>query len=162
MFPLQGRILSKRGMGKAGFIDIQDQSGRIQCYVRKDHLGDEEYEWFKKYDIGDIIGVRGEVFRTQKGQISVKADEVKLLSKSLLPLPEKWHGLKDTELRYRQRYVDLIVNPDVKKAFVMRSRFIRHMRSYLDERGYIEVETPVLNTIAGGAAAVLLLPITIR
>ena len=148
-----GRILSKRGMGKAGFIDIQDQSGRIQCYVRKDHLGDEEYEWFKKYDIGDIIGVRGEVFRTQKGQISVKADEVKLLSKSLLPLPEKWHGLKDTELRYRQRYVDLIVNPDVKKAFVMRSRFIRHMRSYLDERGYIEVETPVLNTIAGGAAA---------
>ena len=148
-----GRILSKRGMGKAGFIDIQDQSGRIQCYVRKDHLGDEEYEWFKKYDIGDIIGVRGEVFRTQKGQISVKADEVKLLSKSLLPLPEKWHGLKDTELRYRQRYVDLIVNPDVKKAFVMRSRFIRHMRGYLDERGYIEVETPVLNTIAGGAAA---------
>ena len=108
----------------------------------KDHLGDEEYEWFKKYDIGDIIGVQGEVFRTQKGQISVKADEVKLLSKSLLPLPEKWHGLKDTELRYRQRYVDLIVNPDVKKAFVMRSRFIRHMRSYLDERGYIEVGDP--------------------
>ncbi len=148
-----GRILSKRGMGKAGFIDIQDQSGRIQSYVRKDHLGDEEYEWFKKYDIGDIIGIKGEVFRTQKGQISVKADEVKLLSKSLLPLPEKWHGLKDTELRYRQRYVDLIVNPDVKKAFVMRSKFIRHMRNYLDERGYIEVETPVLNTIAGGAAA---------
>ena len=148
-----GRILSKRGMGKAGFIDIQDQSGRIQSYVRKDHLGDEEYEWFKKYDIGDIIGIKGEVFRTQKGQISVKADEVKLLSKSLLPLPEKWHGLRDTELRYRQRYVDLIVNPDVKKAFVMRSKFIRHMRNYLDERGYIEVETPVLNTIAGGAAA---------
>ena len=116
-------------------------------------MGDEEYEWFKKYDIGDIIGIKGEVFRTQKGQISVKADEVKLLSKSLLPLPEKWHGLKDTELRYRQRYVDLIVNPDVKKAFVMRSKFIRHMRNYLDERGYIEVETPVLNTIAGGAAA---------
>lgn len=126
-----GRILSKRGMGKAGFIDIQDQSGRIQSYVRKDHLGDEEYEWFKKYDIGDIIGIKGEVFRTQKGQISVKADEVKLLSKSLLPLPEKWHGLRDTELRYRQRYVDLIVNPDVKKAFVMRSKFIRHMRNYL-------------------------------
>ena len=116
-------------------------------------MGDEEYEWFKKYDIGDIIGIKGEVFRTQKGQISVKADEVKLLSKSLLPLPEKWHGLRDTELRYRQRYVDLIVNPDVKKAFVMRSKFIRHMRNYLDERGYIEVETPVLNTIAGGAAA---------
>lgn len=121
--PLQTRY------GKSqGFIDIQDQSGRIQSYVRKDHLGDEEYEWFKKYDIGDIIGIKGEVFRTQKGQISVKADEVKLLSKSLLPLPEKWHGLKDTELRYRQRYVDLIVNPDVKKAFVMRSKFIRHMR----------------------------------
>ncbi|MDD3193984.1 MAG: lysine--tRNA ligase [Oscillospiraceae bacterium] len=150
---IAGRILSKRGMGKAGFIDIQDGSGRIQSYVRKDHLGDEEYEWFKKYDIGDIIGIVGEVFRTQKGQISVKADMVKLLSKSLLPLPEKWHGLKDTDLRYRQRYVDLIVNPDVRKNFEMRSRFISHMRKYLDERGYIEVETPVLNTIAGGAAA---------
>ena len=148
-----GRILSKRGMGKSGFIDIQDNSGRIQSYVQKDRLGDEEYEWFKKYDICDIIGIKGEVFRTQKGQISIRAHQVKLLSKSLLPLPEKWHGLKDTELRYRQRYVDLIVNPEVKKAFVMRSQFIRHMRRYLDERGYIEVETPVLSTIVGGAAA---------
>lgn len=148
-----GRILSKRGMGKSGFIDIQDHSGRIQSYVQKDRLGDEEYEWFKKYDIGDIIGIKGEVFRTQKGQISIRAHQVKLLSKSLLPLPEKWHGLKDTELRYRQRYVDLIVNPEVKKAFVMRSQFIRHIRHYLDALGYIEVETPVLSTIVGGAAA---------
>ncbi len=150
---IAGRILSKRGMGKAGFIDVQDHSGRIQSYVRKDHLGDEEYEWFKKYDIGDIIGIRGEVFRTQKGQISVKADEIRLLSKSLLPLPEKWHGLKDTDLRYRQRYVDLIVNPEVKDTFVKRSRILREIRDYLDSRGFVEVDTPILTPFEIGATA---------
>ena len=150
---LAGRMMSKRIMGKLTFSDITDRYGRIQLCVKRDLLGTEEYKQFKKYDIGDIIGIEGEVFRTQKGEISVRVDKLQLLSKSLRPLPEKWHGLKDTDIRYRRRYVDLIVNPDVKKAFVMRSRFIRHMRSYLDERGYIEVETPVLNTIAGGAAA---------
>ncbi len=150
---IAGRILSKRGMGKAGFIDIQDSTGRIQSYVRKDHLGDEEYEWFKKYDIGDIVGIQGEVFRTQKGQISVKADEVKLLSKSLCPLPEKFHGLKDTELRYRQRYVDLIVNPEVRDTFIKRSNILKEIRKFLDGEGFMEVETPMLVTNAGGAAA---------
>ena len=145
-------------MGKAGFIDIQDQSGRIQSYVRKDHLGDEEYEWFKKYDIGDIIGIKGEVFRTQKGQISVKADEVKLLSKSLLPLPEKMAWLEGYGTALPPAVCGFDCQSDVKKLFVMRSKFIRHMRNYLDERGYIEVETPVLNTIAGGAAARLYYP----
>ena len=150
---IAGRILSKRGMGKAGFIDVQDHSGRIQSYVRKDHLGDEEYEWFKKYDIGDIIGIHGEVFRTQKGQISVKADEIRLLSKSLLPLPEKWHGLKDTDLRYRQRYVDLIVNPEVKDTFVKRSQILREIRDYLDSKGFLEVDTPILTPFEIGASA---------
>lgn len=150
---LAGRIMSKRDMGKASFIDIQDNTGRIQSYVRKDHLGDEAYNGFKKFDIGDIIGVTGEVFRTQKGQISIKASEVKLLSKSLLPLPEKFHGLKDTDLRYRQRYVDLIVNPDVKDAFIKRSKIIKEIRNYLDNNDFLEVETPVLQTVAGGAAA---------
>lgn len=153
MVSIAGRIMSKRGMGKAGFIDIQDSTGCIQSYVRKDHVGDEAYAWFKKYDIGDIIGVKGIVFRTQKGQISVKAEEVTLLSKSLLPLPEKWHGLKDTDTRYRQRYVDLIVNPEVKDTFVKRSRIISEIRRFLDGLNFIEVETPVLHTIAGGAAA---------
>lgn len=153
MVSIAGRIMSKRGMGKAGFIDIQDNTGRIQSYVRKDHVGDEAYAWFKKYDIGDIIGVKGVVFRTQKGQISVKAEEVTLLSKSLLPLPEKWHGLKDTDTRYRQRYVDLIVNPEVKDTFIKRSRIISEIRRFLDGLNFIEVETPVLHTIAGGAAA---------
>lgn len=150
---LGGRIMSKRDMGKASFIDIQDTTGRIQSYVRKDHIGDESYEGFKKFDIGDIVGVKGEVFRTQKGQISIKAEEVTLLSKSLIPLPEKFHGLKDTDLRYRQRYVDLIVNPQVREAFVKRSQIIREIRNYLDARAYLEVETPVLQTVAGGAAA---------
>lgn len=153
MVSIAGRIMSKRGMGKAGFIDIQDNTGRIQSYVRKDHVGDDAYAWFKKYDIGDIIGVKGVVFRTQKGQISVKAEEVTLLSKSLLPLPEKWHGLKDTDTRYRQRYVDLIVNPEVKDTFIKRSRIISEIRRFLDGLNFIEVETPVLHTIAGGAAA---------
>lgn len=150
---LAGRIMSKRDMGKASFIDIQDTTGRIQSYVRKDHLGDEAYADFKKFDIGDIVGIKGVVFRTQKGQISIKADEVILLSKSLLPLPEKYHGLKDTDLRYRQRYVDLIVNPDVKDAFIKRSQILREIRSFLDERGYLEVDTPVLHTLEIGASA---------
>lgn len=150
---LAGRMMSKRDMGKAGFIDIQDSVGRIQSYVRKDHIGEESYAFFKKFDIGDIVGVEGEVFRTQKGQISIKADSIVLLSKSLLPLPEKFHGLKDVDLRYRQRYVDLIVNPEVKESFVKRSQIIKEIRRYLDDRGFLEVETPVLQTVAGGAAA---------
>ncbi|WP_101908970.1 lysine--tRNA ligase [Marasmitruncus massiliensis] len=150
---IAGRIMSKRGMGKASFLDISDSTGRIQSYVRQDHVGEEAYADFKKWDIGDIIGITGEVFRTQKGEISVKAEKIVLLSKSLLPLPEKWHGLKDTELRYRQRYVDLIVNPEVKETFIKRSRIITAIRSFLDCRGFIEVETPVLHTIAGGANA---------
>ena len=148
-----GRLMSKRGMGKAVFCDLQDVQGRIQLYVRIDELGEEPFARFKKVDIGDIVGVEGEAFRTKRGEISVKANKVTLLSKSLRPLPEKFHGLTDKETRYRQRYVDLMVNPEVKRNFVVRSRFIQFMRSYLDNMGYIEVETPVLNTIAGGAAA---------
>ena len=150
---IAGRLMSKRGMGKAMFCDLQDGQGRIQIYVRIDELGEEAFAKFKKVDIGDIVGVEGEVFRTKRGEISVKAHSVTLLSKSLLPLPEKFHGLTDRETRYRQRYVDLMVNPDVKKTFIIRSKFIKYMRNYLDDMGYIEVETPVLNTIAGGAAA---------
>lgn len=150
---IAGRLMSKRGMGKASFCDLHDREGKVQLYVRQDELGSEAYDRFKRYDIGDIIGVKGEVFRTHKGEISVKAIEVTLLSKSLLPLPEKWHGLKDTDLRYRQRYVDLIVNPDVKSTFIIRSRIIKAIRNFLDQRGYLEVETPILNAIPGGAAA---------
>lgn len=150
---IAGRMMSKRIQGKAGFIDIQDAEGRIQSYVRKDRLGDEEYTIFKTYDIGDIVGIEGEVFITKRGEISVKADKVTLLSKSLQILPEKYHGLKDQELRYRQRYVDLIVNPEVKDAFITRNKALKALRSYLDERGFLEVETPILNTIAGGANA---------
>ena len=150
---IAGRIMSKRLQGKAGFIDIQDQEGRIQCYVRKDRIGEEEYDLFKTYDIGDIIGLEGEVFKTKKEEISVKATSVVLLSKSLQVLPEKYHGLKDVDLRYRQRYVDLIVNPEVKQAFLTRTKALKALRSYLDDRGFLEVETPILNTIAGGANA---------
>ena len=150
---LAGRIMSKRIMGKASFIHILDSKGQIQAYVQVNELGKEAYDEFKTYDIGDIIGIKGEVFRTRKGEISVKAKEITLLSKSLRPLPEKWHGLKDPDLRYRQRYVDLIVNPDVRQTFVLRSRIIQEIRKYLDERGFLEVETPVLHTTAGGAAA---------
>ncbi|MEG1285021.1 MAG: lysine--tRNA ligase [Romboutsia sp.] len=150
---LAGRIMSKRIQGKAGFIDIQDKDGRIQCYVRLDRIGEEEYSIFSTYDIGDIIGVEGEVFKTKKEEISIKANEVVLLSKSLQILPEKYHGLKDQDLRYRQRYVDLIVNPEVKEAFLTRTKALKALRSYLDERGFLEVETPILNTIAGGANA---------
>ena len=148
-----GRLMSKRGMGKVSFCDLQDRSGRIQLYARQDEMDEAVYKKFKKFDIGDIVGVDGEVFRTQRGEMSVRAKEITLLSKSLLPLPEKFHGLQDKELRYRQRYVDLMVNPEVKNNFIVRSRFIKFMRDYLDNMGYIEVETPVLNTIAGGAAA---------
>ena len=148
-----GRLMSKRGMGKAMFCDLQDVQGRIQLYVRIDELGEEPFARFKKVDIGDIVGVEGEAFRTKRGEISVKARQVTLLSKSLRPLPEKFHGLTDKETRYRQRYVDLIVNPEVRQAFVVRSRFIKHVREFLDNRGYMEVETPVLNTISGGATA---------
>ena len=148
-----GRLMSKRGMGKVSFCDLQDRDGRIQLYARQDEMDEAVYKKFKKFDIGDIVGVDGEVFRTQRGEMSVRAKNITLLSKSLLPLPEKFHGLQDKELRFRQRYVDLMVNPDVKRNFVIRSQFIKFMRSYLDGMGYIEVETPVLNTIAGGAAA---------
>ncbi len=150
---LAGRIMSKRVMGKASFIHVQDGTDRIQAYVRIDALGEEAYASFKKLDIGDIIGLVGEVFTTHKGEISIKATKYTLLSKSLLPLPEKYHGLKDQDTRYRQRYVDLIVNPEVKDTFVKRSQIITAIREYLNSRGYIEVDTPILNTIPSGANA---------
>lgn len=153
MVSIAGRLISKRGMGKASFCDIQDREGRIQLYVKINETGKDSYEEFKKYDIGDIIGVKGEVFKTRRGEISIKVKEIKLLAKSLQPLPEKWHGLKDVDLRYRQRYLDLIVNPEVRDTFITRSKIIKAIRQYLDERNFIEVETPVLNTLAGGAAA---------
>ncbi len=148
-----GRLMSKRGMGKAIFADLQDRSGRIQLYLKVDELGAEAFAQCRKLDVGDIVGVKGVVFRTQKGEISVRATEVTLLSKSLLPLPEKFHGLTDVETRFRQRYVDLIVNPEVRRNFEIRSKFVSHIRKFLDSRGYMEVETPVLNTISGGATA---------
>lgn len=150
---IAGRIMAKRTMGKASFIDILDRDGRIQSYVRKDAIGEEEYEIFTTYDLGDIVGIKGTVFKTKKEEISIRANEVQLLSKSLQVLPEKWHGLKDTELRYRQRYIDLIVNPEVKETFIKRNKIIKAIREFLDERGYLEVETPILTTIAGGATA---------
>ncbi len=151
---LAGRIMAKRGMGKASFIDIQDKKERIQIYVRQDMITPEEYQWFKTYDIGDIIGVVGEVFKTKHGEVSVKAHEVKLLSKSLQVLPNKWQGLKDTDLRYRQRYVDLIMNKDVRDTFVKRATIIKEIKKVLEEDfGYLEVDTPILTTIAGGANA---------
>ena len=148
-----GRIILRREMGKASFLDIQDREGKIQVYVRIDDVGEEFYNELRKWDIGDIIGVHGVVFRTRRGEISVQAEKLTLLCKALLPLPEKFHGLRDVELRYRQRYVDLIVNPEVKDTFIKRSRIIKAIRDYLDERGYIEVETPILGTISGGANA---------
>ena len=150
---LGGRLMSKRGMGKVSFCDLQDKSGRIQIYARKDEMDEEAYNRFKKYDIGDIVGVRGEVFRTQRGEMSIRAHEITLLSKSLQPLPEKFHGLTDKELRYRQRYVDLIMNPESKRNFEIRSKFVAFLRRYLDNLGFMEVETPVLSPIAGGANA---------
>ncbi|MGG4108997.1 lysine--tRNA ligase [Paenibacillus lautus] len=150
---LAGRIMAKRGMGKASFAHIQDLSGRIQIYVRQDSIAEAQYEAFSILDLGDIIGVKGVLFKTKTGETTIKVKELEVLSKSLYPLPEKFHGLKDVELRYRQRYVDLIINPDVQKTFIARSRIIQSMRRYLDSQGYLEVETPTLHSIAGGAAA---------
>ena len=148
-----GRLMSKRGMGKVSFCDLQDKSGRIQLYARRDEMDLDEYNRFKKYDIGDIVGVEGTVFRTEKGEMSVRAKHITLLSKSLRPLPEKFHGLTDKEMRYRQRYVDLIMNPESKRNFEIRSKFVAFLRRYLDGLGFMEVETPVLSPIAGGANA---------
>ena len=148
-----GRLMNKRVMGKASFINVQDRDGRLQGYISKNDVGEESYLAFKKFDIGDIVGVKGVVFRTQKGEISVRASEITLLSKSLKVLPEKFHGLNDQELRYRQRYLDLIMNPEVKDTFIKRSAVLREIRNYLDAKGFLEVETPVLQTIPGGAAA---------
>ncbi len=151
---IAGRIMSWRDMGKAGFFDVSDRSGRIQVYMKIDQVGEASYSDLKNYwDVGDIISVKGYVFKTRRGEISVHAREIRLLSKSLLPLPEKFHGLKDTDLRYRQRYLDLIMNPEVRETFLRRSKIIATLRSVLDGLGYVEVETPVLGTIAGGAAA---------
>ena len=150
---IAGRIIAKRIMGKASFCHIQDMQGKIQSYVSINDLGEEAYNEFKTYDIGDIIGITGFVFKTRTEEISVHAKEVVLLTKSLRPLPEKFHGLKDTELRYRQRYVDLIMNPEVRETFIKRNKIIKEIRRVLDNKGYLEVETPILNTIAGGAAA---------
>ena len=150
---IAGRLLSKRGMGKASFADLLDGEGKIQLYFKRDNVGQEAYAAYKKLDIGDIIGVTGTVFRTHMGEISVDVSSYILLSKSLLPLPEKFHGLRDTDLRYRQRYVDLIVNPEVKDVFLKRSRILREIRAYLDSAGFLEVDTPVLHTLEIGAAA---------
>ncbi len=150
---IAGRIMAKRRMGKASFIDIQDRDGRIQVYVRKDEIGEEEYSYFITYDIGDIVGIKGDVFKSKTGEVSIKAHYVLLMSKSLQVLPEKFHGLTDTEIRYRQRYVDTIVNPEVKEVFLKRTKIVKGIREFMDGRGFLEVETPILDTIAGGAAA---------
>ncbi|MFT8872635.1 MAG: lysine--tRNA ligase [Sporolactobacillus sp.] len=150
---IAGRLMAKRRKGKAGFADIQDFAGRIQLYVRQDNVGEEQYELFKHIDIGDFVGVRGTVFKTHAGELSVKVVDFQILSKALRPLPDKYHGLRDVEQRYRQRYLDLIVNPDVKARFVQRSRIIKTIRDYLDMAGYLEVETPTMHAIAGGASA---------
>ncbi|SFE78222.1 lysyl-tRNA synthetase, class II [Peptostreptococcus sp. D1] len=148
-----GRIMSKRIMGKASFMHLQDQNGRIQVYVKRDDVGVDDYKLFKTYDMGDIVGIEGFVFKTKTEEVSIHAEKIVLLSKSLQVLPEKYHGLKDIDLRYRQRYVDLIVNPEVKEAFLTRTKALKALRSYLDNLGFLEVETPILNTIAGGANA---------
>ena len=151
---MAGRLMTRREHGKATFFNLQDKDGQLQVYIREDRVGEEAYADFVQfYDIGDLVEVRGELFRTKRGEISLKADFIQMLSKSLQILPEKWHGLKDTDIRYRQRYVDLIVNPEVKKVFRIRSRLIKAIRKYLDERDYLEVETPILDTLAGGANA---------
>lgn len=150
---IAGRVMATRGHGKAGFAQVQDMTGQIQVYGRVNDLGDEQYELFSTMDIGDIVGIKGEVFRTRTGEITVAIKELKLLCKSLRPLPEKWHGLKDVELRYRQRYVDLIVNPEVKEVFVLRSKIIKGIRDFLDSKGFLEVETPTMHPLAGGATA---------
>lgn len=149
-----GRVMTKRVMGKAAFIDVADREGRIQVYIRQNNIGEEQYAGFKaNIDIGDFVGSKGQVFRTKAGEVSILAEELVLLSKSLQPMPEKWHGLKDQETRYRQRYLDLIANPEVRDTFIKRSKVIRTLRNFLDERGFMEAETPILHTIPGGAAA---------
>ena len=150
---IAGRIMSMRDMGKASFSDVQDRNGRIQVYIKTDDVGEESYKDIKTYDMGDIVGVKGTVFKTKRGEISIHATEVTLLTKSLQPLPEKWHGLKDTDIRYRQRYVDLIVNPEVRDTFIKRTKILQAVRRFFDEKGFLEVDTPVLATIASGAAA---------
>lgn len=150
---IAGRIMQKRGMGKAGFAHIQDLGGKLQIYVRQDAIGEKAYEAYRLLDIGDIIGVKGVLFKTKTGELSVKVSELTILSKSIYPLPEKYHGLKDVELRYRQRYVDLVMNPEVQDTFILRSKIIQSMRRYLDGKGYLEVETPTLHAIPGGASA---------
>lgn len=150
---IAGRIMTWRDMGKANFIDVQDRNGRIQAYVRMNDIGEDAFKEFKSWDLGDIVEIKGYVFKTRTGEVSVHAKEIRLLSKSLLPLPEKFHGLTDTDTRYRKRYLDMIMNPDVKDTFIKRSKIITSIRNYLDNHGFIEVETPILNTIPGGAAA---------
>lgn len=150
---IAGRIMAKRGHGKAGFANIQDATGQVQVYARLNDLGDQQYDLYKGLDLGDIVGIKGTVFKTRMGEVTVAIQELVLLAKSLRPLPEKWHGLKDVDLRYRQRYLDLIVNPEVKKTFVLRSRIIATIRNFLVQRGFLEVETPMMHPIAGGAAA---------
>ena len=150
---IAGRLMAKRTHGKASFGNIQDLSGQVQIYVRKDDVGEEAYELFGRMDLGDILGIEGKVFRTRRGEISVAVEKITILAKSLRPLPEKWHGLKDVDLRYRQRYLDLIVNPEVKQVFILRSRIIKSLRQQLDNLDFLEVETPMMQTIAGGAAA---------
>ena len=157
---IAGRIMTRRPHGKAGFAHLQDQSGQIQLYFRQNDLGKAQYELYREMDIGDIIGVEGKVFKTRTGEITVHVQDFVYLAKSLRPLPEKWHGLKDVELRYRQRYVDLIVNPQVRDVFIKRTHIIREIRNFLDERGFLEVETPMMQPIAGGANARPLLLIT--
>ena len=148
-----GRIMTRRDFGKASFIHIQDRGGKIQAYLKKDILGDEPFAFFKKMDIGDIVGIEGRLFRTRTGELTVEASSVRLLAKGLCPLPEKWHGLKDVEARYRQRYLDLMVNPGVKEVFLRRTEIVRYIREFLTDRGYLEVETPMLQSVYGGAAA---------
>ena len=150
---IAGRMMSRRDMGKANFIDIMDASGRIQCYVRINDIGEETFDEYRKWDIGDIVGISGTVFRTRRGEISVHVYEIELLAKSLLPLPEKFHGLTNTDMRYRQRYVDLIMNPEVKDTFVKRSLILREIRAYLDSKGFLEVDTPILTPFEIGASA---------
>ena len=150
---IAGRMMSRRDMGKANFIDIMDASGRIQCYVRINDVGEETFDEYRKWDIGDIVGISGTVFRTRRGEISVHVYEIELLAKSLLPLPEKFHGLTNTDMRYRQRYVDLIMNPEVKDTFVKRSLILREIRAYLDSKGFLEVDTPILTPFEIGASA---------
>ena len=149
---IAGRMMSRRDMGKANFIDIMDASGRIQCYVRINDVGEETFDEYRKWDIGDIVGISGTVFRTRRGEISVHVYEIELLAKSLLPLPEKFHGLTNTDMRYRQRYVDLIMNPEVKDTFVKRSLILREIRAYLDSKGFLEVDTPILTPFEIGAS----------